>query len=90
MDMKRNDDFLLKNVGGQDILVPLAGKVKEMNCLFSLNAAGRCVWEHLSEDVSIEDLVHAVAEQFDVDKERVRADIQVFLDDIRRIGLLES
>jgi len=87
--MKRNYDFLLKNVGGQDILVPLAAKVREMNCLISLNATGRCVWQLLAEDQSMEDLAAAVAERFDVDKERARADVLIFLDDIGRIGLLE-
>ncbi len=86
--MKRNNDFLLKNVGGQDILVPLAAKVSEMNCLIALNTTGRCVWELLAEDQSVEDLTEVVAERFDVDKDRARADVQAFLDDIERIGLL--
>ncbi|MFH1112691.1 MAG: PqqD family protein [Pseudomonadota bacterium] len=87
--MKRSNEFLLKCVGGQDILVPLGAKVLEMNCLVALNATARCVWELLAEDNSVEDLAAAVAERFDVDEERARADVQAFVDDIGRIGLLE-
>jgi hypothetical protein len=90
LNMKRKDDFLLKNVGGQDLLVPLGAKVMDVNCLITLNAAGRCIWELLAEDHSIEELAGQLAERFDVEGERARADVQAFLDDIGRFGLLEE
>jgi hypothetical protein len=88
--MKRSEDFLLQNVGGQDLLVPLGAKVMDMNSLITLNATGRRVWELLAEDHSLEYLVAKVVEQFDVDLERTRADVQAFLDDLGRLGLLET
>jgi hypothetical protein len=88
--MKRSEDFLLQNVGGQDLLVPLGAKVMDMNSLITLNATGRRVWELLAEDRSIEYLVAEVVKQFDVDLERARADVQAFLDDLGRLGLLET
>ena len=90
VDMKRSEDFLLQNVGGQDLLVPLGAKVMDMNSLITLNATGRRVWELLAEDRSVEYLVAEVVEQFDVDLERARADVQAFLDDLGRLGLLET
>jgi hypothetical protein len=88
--MKRKDDFLLKNVGGQDFLVPLGAKVRDMNCLITLNATGRCIWELLAKDRSIEELAAGLAERFDVDKESAHADVQAFLDNIARFGLLDT
>jgi hypothetical protein len=87
--MKRSEDFLLQKVGGQDLLVPLGAKVMDMNSLITLNATGRRVWELLAKDHSLEYLVAEVVEQFDVDRERARADVQAFLDDLGRLGLLE-
>jgi hypothetical protein len=87
--MKRSEDFLLQKVWGQDLLVPLGAKVMDMNSLITLNATGRRVWELLAEDHSLEYLVAEVVEQFDVDRERARADVQAFLDDLGRLGLLE-
>lgn len=88
--MKRKDDFSLKNVGGKDFLVPLGAKVMEMNCLIALNATGRCVWELLAEDRSIEEMATEISERFNVDTESARADVRAFLDDIARFGLLET
>jgi hypothetical protein len=90
VDMKRSEDFLLKKVGGQDLLVPLGAKVMDMNSLITLNVTGRYVWELLAADCSVEYLVAGVAEHFDVNQERARADVQAFLDELGRLGLLET
>jgi hypothetical protein len=88
--MKRSEHFLLQNVGGQDLLIPIGAKVMDMNSLITLNATGRRVWELLAEDRSLEDLVAGIVEQFDVNPERIRADVQAFLDDLKRLGLLAT
>ncbi len=88
--MKRSKDFLLKQVGGQDFLVPLGPKVMDLNALVALNATGRRVWDLLAEDCTLEFLAAEVVQQFDVDLERARADVQAFLDDLGRLGLLET
>jgi hypothetical protein len=88
--MKRSEDFLLQNVGGQDLLVPTGSKVMDMNALITLNSTARRLWELLAENRSVEYLVTDIAEQFDVDPERARADVQVFLDDLGKLGLIET
>jgi hypothetical protein len=87
--MKRSKDFLLQNVGGQDLLVPTGARVMDMNALITLNPTARRVWELLAEDHSVESLAAGVVEQFDVDRDRARADVQAFLDKLGRLGLLE-
>jgi len=86
--MKRNDDLLLQNVGGQDLLVPMGSKVLDMNGLMVLNSTGRFIWELLAEDRSLEDLVAAVTERFKVDADRAGADVRAFIDDLGRQGCI--
>jgi hypothetical protein len=88
--MKRKDSFLMRNVGGEILLVPLGGQVVDTNAIVVLNDTGRCIWELLAEERSVDGLVTAVVERFVVDRERARADVQTFLDDIARMGLLEE
>ena len=52
--MKRKDDFILQNVGGENLLVPL-GEVMDLNGLVTLNGTGACVWEHLAR-TSVDEL----------------------------------
>lgn len=87
--MKRSPDFRLQRVGGQDLLVPLGAKVREMNALVVLNPVGRHVWELLAEDRTPEEVAAAVAARFAVGPERARADVRAFLADLGAKGLVE-
>ena len=88
--MKRKKDFIMQNVGGENLLVPLGDQVMDLNGLITLNDTAACVWELLAEDCTVDELAAAVAAQFEVDEATARADVQVFLDEIGQLGLLES
>ncbi len=87
--MKRSPDCVLREVGGQAVLVPLGPKVRDMNALITLNATGRRVWELLADDQSAEELAERIAGEFDAEPGRVRADVRAFLERLRGSGLLE-
>ena len=87
--MKRKADFIMQNVGGENLLVPLGAQVMDMNGLVTLNDTAACVWELLAQDRSVDELAAAVAGRFDVIPERARADVQTFVDEIAKMGLLE-
>jgi hypothetical protein len=55
-----------------------------------MNDTASYIWELLREECSLDDLTKAVAEQFEVDLEIARTDIQNFLDEISRMGLLRG
>ncbi len=88
--MKRKDDFVLQNVGGEYILVPIGQRVLDLNGIITLNPTGHHVWELLAEHRSVEELTAGVVEHFDIEPERARADIKTFLDEISRLGLVEE
>ena len=88
--MQRNDNFMLKNVGGVTLLTPLGAKVMDINGLVLLNETGCCVWELLAEERTLDELACAVAARFDVAPAHARADVQSFLDEITPLGMLRG
>jgi hypothetical protein len=88
--MKRKDDFILQNVGGENLLVPSGQRVVDLNGLVILNATGKFLWELLAEDRSVDDLAKQVVERFDVDQDCARIDVETFMHDIEGMGLLEA
>ena len=88
--MKRKADFIMQNVGGENLLVPLGAQVMDLNGIVTLNDTAACVWELLAQERTVDELASAVAEQFDVDAATAHADVQTFLDEIARLGLLEK
>ena len=87
--MKRKADFMMQNVGGENLLVPLGAQVMDLNGLITLNDTAACVWELLAEERPLDELTAAVAERFDVAAGIARDDVQTFVDEITRLGLLE-
>ena len=87
--MKPKADFLMQSIGGVNLLVPLGAQVMDLNGLITLNDTAACVWELLAQERSLEELAAAVAERFEVFPERARADVQTFVEEIARLGLLE-
>jgi hypothetical protein len=88
--MKRKDDFLMHDIDGKGVLVPLGSQVVNMNGLITMNTTGGFIWCLLDRDRSEEELVEAVVDRFDVDRKTALADIRAFLDEISRMGLLQT
>jgi hypothetical protein len=65
-------------------------QVMDMNCLIPLNDTDACVWELLAEERTPDELAAAVAERFDITPEHACADVQTFLDEIAKLGMLAA
>lgn len=88
--MKRKADFLMQNIGDEYLLVPLGAQVMDLNGIVTLNDTAACVWELLADERTINELATAVTEHFDVAPERALTDVQSFIEEITRIGLIEQ
>jgi hypothetical protein len=56
--------------------------------MVTVNEVGVLLWKMLQEEVTFEDLVKGVLEEYDVDEAAARADIQEFLDKLIESGIL--
>ncbi|MGA3343943.1 MAG: PqqD family protein [Terracidiphilus sp.] len=88
--MKRKDDLVMRSIGGDSLLVPTGARVLEMHGMVLLNSTGRCMWELLAQERSVDELAATIAERFDVDELRAHADVQSFVVEMAQMGLLEQ
>ena len=78
------DGLTEREVEGE--LVILHGATGEVH---QLNPVAACIWRNLRQDANIEMLVGLVAEQFEVDSETARADVERFLAKLTTLRLVE-
>ena len=88
--MKIEKEFVLRQIAGDNIIVPTGKTVLEFNGLISVNEVGVDIWNMLQNEVTFEDLVQGILEEYDVDEETARADIQEFLDVLVKGGVLKE
>ena len=88
--MKRNAQFILSDVAGSHILVPIGELSANFNSVVSLNDMAVALWNLLENDTTPEALLAAVLAEYDVPAEQAEADIADFLNQLRKLGCLEE
>lgn len=87
--MKRKKNVILRDIGGETLLVPIGAKLIDLNGLITLNETAACLWEMLAQERTEDELSVILAQRFDVNIERARVDVQTFLNEIDKIGVVE-
>jgi Coenzyme PQQ synthesis protein D (PqqD) len=76
-------------VAGETLIVPVRGKVGDLASIYSFNETGSLIWRLLDTPRTVGEVVGAVAEEYQVDTEKVRQDVLRFLSEMRAVGLIE-
>lgn len=85
--MKLKDGFLLREVAGQSVVVPVGSEL-DLNMMITLNETGCFLWERLQEETTEEALVSALLEEYDVDRARASAAVAGFVAKLKDNGFL--
>ena len=84
--MKIKEGYLLKEVAGNHVVIPV-GTVS-FNGMLNLNETGVLIWKKLEKGCDESDLVAAFLAEYDVTEERAKEDISVFIEKLRKAGIL--
>ena len=86
--MKVGIEFILREIAGDYIIIPTGKAVLEFNGLITVNEVGVSIWKMLQEETTFEELVSGILDEYDVDENVAREDIQEFLDKLVKAGIL--
>lgn len=86
--MKLKSDFLLREIAGTYIVVPVGERVIDFKGMIRLNDSGKFLWDCLGEDISSDELLHRFMDEYEVDEETAKTDLIAFLHQSREAGLL--
>ena len=87
--MKINDNFVLREIAGEYIIIPVGSTALKFNGLITVNEVGVLLWNMLQKEVSLEELVQGVLAEYDVQEDVAREDIKEFLDKLVEGGILD-
>ena len=86
--MRIEKEFVLREIAGDYIIIPTGKTALEFNGLITVNEVGVSLWKMLQQDVTVEDLVKGILDEYDVEESVAREDIQEFLDILVKGGIL--
>ena len=86
--MKRSNEFLLQDVAGTLVVVPVGEAAVAFRGMITLNATGAYLWERLENEQTEQSLTDALVVRYEVEEEVARADVKAFLGKLRDVGAL--
>ena len=87
--MKIKEGFILRNVAGSFVVVPIGEATLDFNGMMNLNETGAFLFEKMITGISREDLIKALTEEYDVDEETAAADVDAFIEKVEKEDLFE-
>ena len=87
MEIKK--EMILRTIAGDNILVPGADVVLDLNGLFMLTETGAFIWKMLPNVKTEDEIVAKMLEEYDVDRETAQKDVTEFLVRLRNFGIID-
>lgn len=88
--MKLRGEFVVRQVMDNTVAVPTGQTVLVFNGMIMLNDVSKCIWQCLEQETSLEGIITAVTDTFEVSYDQARADIEEFCNKLRQLQLLEE
>lgn len=88
--MRIKEGYLLREIADCAIVVPVGERVIEFKGIMTLNDTGNFIWRCLTEDISYNQLLASILEEYEIDEATAQADLNDFLQSARESGALEE
>lgn len=86
--MKIVKEFILREIAGECILIPTGETTQEFNGLITLSDTGKFIWEQIERVDSLEELVDAMIEEYDIDRDTAKKDAVEFIGTLMTNGFV--
>lgn len=87
--MKIKEGFLLRNVAGNHVVVPIGEATLDFNGMMNLNETGAFLFGKMIEGTSKEQLIKDLMDEYDVSIELATKDVEDFVLKVEREDLFE-
>ena len=86
--MKVKDGFLLREVAGKTIVVPVGAELN-FSGMITLNETGAFLWRILEKGSDEKGLLDALLSEYDVSEDIAAKDVKTFIDKLTEAGLVK-
>ena len=88
--MKIKENFVLRQIAGQYVVVAIAQASVDFNGMITLNESSALLWAKLEQGCDRAELIRALTEEYEVSEEKAAQDIDQFLAKLVSAGCLDD
>ena len=86
--MKIKDGYMLRNVAGKYIVVPVGEETMDFNGIITTNETGAFLWKSLENEISQADLLKDFLNEYEIDEQIAAEDLSDFIKKLSDADLL--
>ncbi len=87
---RKRPEIVSRVIAGETMLVPIKGKLADMQRIFSLTPVASYIWERLDGESSLEEVLRGIIERFSVDRAEAERDLREFVEELAGAELIEK
>lgn len=87
--MKIKNDFIVKEISGSTVVIPVGNRVADFNGMLKLNETGVFLFNLLKNDTTIDVLVQNLVDEYEVTKEKANEDVVSFVNKLKEADIIE-
>ena len=87
--MKIKNDFIVKEISGSTVVIPVGNRVADFNGMLKLNETGVFLFNLLKNDTTIDVLVQNLVDEYEVKKEKANEDVITFVNKLKEADIIE-
>ena len=86
--MKLKYEFSIREIMGDYVIVPLGEAALKISGMLTTNEVGAFIWKQLQNDITEEELLGMLVNEFAVEYEEGKKDLEEFLNHARKLNVL--
>ncbi len=79
-----------RKTGNEYVLVPVTNNIADMDSVYTLNETGAFIWELIDGKRSVEDIIGALTDEYDIDETTASRDILSFIENMSKYLIINT
>ena len=89
VSFRKRGEFVTRSIAGETVVVPVRGQVGDLDAIYNLNEVGAFIWERIDGRESVDQVIEAVREEFEVASEQAKRETSEFITALEAAGMIE-
>ncbi|MDU1201581.1 MAG: PqqD family protein [Clostridiales bacterium] len=86
MELKKQ--FILREIVGEAVLVPIGESATRFNGLITINELGKFIWENIEKVENEEKLLQLILNEYEVNEDTAKKDLDEFLQVLKDMDIV--
>lgn len=87
--MRIKGEYVLREIGGDHILIPIGNTAMEMNGLITMDEVGIEIWKGIENQLSEGEILQDILDKYEVEAEEAERDMKDFIKKLKDADLVE-